>query len=92
MERVGWKAEEDELITRSVQELGHKWYQIAEILPGRTGHAIRNRYHRLQTMLNDGTTMPQLPIHSTDGVAPYLEPTLGSRESAAFSMRNPLAV
>ena len=30
-------------------------YQIAERLPGRTDHAIRNRYHRLQAMRNDGT-------------------------------------
>jgi len=52
-ERVGWKPEEDELITRSVAELGHKWYQIAERLPGRTDHAIRNRWHRLLSMRLD---------------------------------------
>ena len=38
---------------RSVAELGHKWYQIAERLPGRTDHAIRNRWHRLVTRGTD---------------------------------------
>jgi len=36
-----------------VSEMGHKWNKIAERLPGRTGHAIRNRFHRLQTLLED---------------------------------------
>ena len=30
-----------------------KWYQIASRLPGRTDHAIRNRFHRLQAMADD---------------------------------------
>jgi len=33
-----------------VAELGHRWFLIAQRLPNRTDHAIRNRWHRLQTM------------------------------------------
>jgi hypothetical protein len=52
---VSWSRAEDATIVHSVAELGHKWYLIAQRLPGRTDHAIRNRYHRLQAMRNDGT-------------------------------------
>ena len=48
--RERWTEPEDAIITHSVQELGHRWYQIAERLPGRVDTAIRNRWHRLQTM------------------------------------------
>ena len=52
-ERVQWSKFEDATIVHSVAELGHKWYLIAQRLPGRTDHAIRNRYHRLQAMSED---------------------------------------
>lgn len=52
-ERVSWTRAEDAIIVSSVAELGHKWYQIASRLPGRTDHAIRNRFHRLQAMADD---------------------------------------
>ena len=42
---------EDQIIIASVDELGHKWYKIAKRLPGRTEHAIRNRYHRVLTAM-----------------------------------------
>ena len=38
---------------RSPGELGHKWNKLARRLDGRTEHAIRNRYHRLQTTAAD---------------------------------------
>ena len=56
-ERISWTRAEDATIVQSVAELGHKWYLIAQRLPGRTDHAIRNRYHRLQsTMIDDNFT------------------------------------
>lgn len=51
--RVSWTRAEDAIIVNSVAEVGHKWFQIAQRLPGRTDHAIRNRYHRLQAMVQD---------------------------------------
>jgi len=42
-----WTAAEDALVVDSVKAFGHKWNKIAEILPGRTDHAIRNRWQRL---------------------------------------------
>lgn len=50
--RVSWSRGEDSIIVTSVAELGHRWNTIAERLPGRTEHAIRNRYHRL-TLLTE---------------------------------------
>lgn len=47
-QRLTWSREEDEIILQSVDEFGPKWLDIAARLPGRTDHAARNRYHRLQ--------------------------------------------
>ena len=48
--RMGWTRQEDAIIIDAVLELGHRWYLIGERLPGRTDHAIRNRFNRLQSM------------------------------------------
>jgi len=48
IERTLWSAEDDEIILRSVAVFGHKWNRIMALLPGRTSHAIRNRFHRLE--------------------------------------------
>lgn len=47
--RVSWTPEEDETIRRNVVSMGPKWAHIAAQLSGRTEHAVRNRWHRLQT-------------------------------------------
>ena len=50
-ERTSWTRAEDDVIIQGVSELGHKWYEIARRLPGRTDHAIRNRWSRLQSII-----------------------------------------
>lgn len=50
-ERSSWTRVEDDVIVQGVAELGHKWFEIARRLPGRTDHAIRNRWSRLQSIL-----------------------------------------
>ena len=62
-ERVSWTRAEDAIIVSSVAELGHKWYQIAARLPGRTDHAIRNRYARLQSLTSRGQPMVESSGH-----------------------------
>mmetsp|Transcript_25314 Transcript_25314/g.59036 ORF Transcript_25314/g.59036 Transcript_25314/m.59036 type:complete len:534 (+) Transcript_25314:113-1714(+) len=42
--RLGWTPAEDAIIEAGVSELGHRWLLIASRLPGRTDHAIRNRW------------------------------------------------
>jgi len=49
-ERVSWTRVEDETILRCVLEWGNKWGKISACLPGRTEHAIRNRFARLQAI------------------------------------------
>ena len=53
--RCGWTAQEDAIIGAAVGQIGSRWARIAVLLPNkRTEHAIRNRWHRLQTAAADG--------------------------------------
>jgi len=54
VERISWSRREDETIVRLVGELGNKWNLIAFHLPGRTEHAIRNRFSRLSSLASRG--------------------------------------
>jgi len=49
-ERLAWSRMEDAEIVNGVQAHGLKWGLISQSLPGRTAHAIRNRFHRLQML------------------------------------------
>ena len=90
--RVGWTKAEDAIITHSVQELGHRWYQIAERLPGRTDHAIRNRWHRLLTMRQEEEARAQAGGRSAaPGSAPIAMPGMdadAATDGAGVSMAN----
>jgi len=79
-ERTSWTRAEDDVIIQGVAELGHKWYEIARRLPGRTDHAIRNRWSRLQSIIGmqsiggaDASTKlasPRLPPSMPVGMDP----------------------
>ena len=43
-----WQPEDDLTILRLHGEIGPKWQQIAEHLPGRSTASIRNRFQRLE--------------------------------------------
>ena len=67
-ERMAWSMAEDAEIVRCVQMYGLKWGRISQNLPGRTAHAIRNRFHRLQTL--------QAEQAALSGVTPPVPTTL----------------
>ena len=77
-ERVSWTKAEDLTILSGVVELGHRWNQLSHRLPGRTEHAIRNRFHRLQTLLGDGQCDTQRVL------APSEPLSLGFEQPLAF--------
>lgn len=45
MKREPWSKEEDEVIRDLFPEVGSRWSQYIEHLPGRSDNAIKNRYH-----------------------------------------------
>jgi hypothetical protein len=66
--RLVWSHAEDDIILRFVREYGHKWYVLKRQLPNRTEHAIRNRFHRLQTYaLEDDCAAAMLESETLEG-------------------------
>ena len=43
-----WRPMEDLILLNAVKQLGSQWDRIAGMLPGRSAHAARNRFYRLQ--------------------------------------------
>ena len=56
--KQGWTKKEDEIILRTVREVGTKWSRIARELPGRSDDAVRNRYIRIQRKPSVSTNNP----------------------------------
>lgn len=46
-QRLTWTEDEDKQIAQYVAQYGRKWRNLCGYLPGRSAHAIRNRYARL---------------------------------------------
>ena len=57
--RISWTQAEDAIIVASVHEMGHQWAKVAERIPSRTEHAIRNRLHRLYKLAEDRVLPPE---------------------------------
>jgi len=60
--RTSWSRAEDEIIRVNYGEMGPRWSMIAAKLEGRTEHAVRNRWHRILSMQDDGSRDGQLPL------------------------------
>lgn len=71
-QRLSWTRQEDELIRNNVCQWGPKWSLIASKLVGRTEHAVRNRWHRLQNIEED-----EMRAEGRNGLS---EPRLGFGE------------
>uniref|UniRef100_A0A7S2ITY3 Uncharacterized protein n=1 Tax=Haptolina brevifila TaxID=156173 RepID=A0A7S2ITY3_9EUKA len=78
-ERTSWTRAEDDVIIQGVADLGHKWYEIARRLPGRTDHAIRNRWSRLQSIIG----MQSMSAESSAQPSPQIVATLGGAAESA---------
>ena len=87
VERVSWTSREDQIILDGVHDLGHKWNRLAHRLHGRTEHAIRNRYHRLQSLAADRHVAPPQDAQGAQGAQSLLQPAKPAREIGRASCR-----
>jgi len=67
--RLTWSAAEDDLIIRSVEQMGQRWRKIAGMLPNRSDDAVRNRWHRLTSGVPPASALGGAPQRPEDGQA-----------------------
>ena len=48
-----WSKKEDKFLMDAYEKLGKKWAEISKLLPGRTVHAIRQRWERIEAGRKD---------------------------------------
>jgi hypothetical protein len=82
--KKAWTTAEDTFTVNSVETFGHKWNKIADGLPGRTDHAIRNRWQRLLTLEKEERHAGHRPEREGRGrtaTAPAFEPAFEPRHA-----------
>jgi len=77
-ERGRWSREEDAAILSTVVECGRKWRKCAQLMPGRTEHAIRNRFYRLSTQVDASLSRGNWSAEEDDIILQSVE-ELGNR-------------
>ena len=80
-----WTPEEDAHIQKAVSTLGPRWQAIAELLPGRSPNAVRNRHLRVVEVLSaTGSSPPAVAVVGMAAAA-AARPAAGTAAGTATS-------